>query len=137
MKLKRDIYWVSTLKRSSLLMAMLCLQSCSSISTYQKQDLVDQEFNDARQLIAKGQLDAGTQKLTALVQQYPDNVHYRNTLKMHQDLAVAQRIKSAEVLLKQGDLNQAESIFQSILITSPENQRALNGLKKSGDCPKT
>lgn len=97
MKLKRDIYWVSTLKRSSLLMAMLCLQSCSSISTYQKQDLVDQEFNDARQLIAKGQLDAGTQKLTALVQQYPDNVHYRNTLKMHQDLAVAQRIKSAEV----------------------------------------
>ena len=52
------------------------------------------------------------------------------TLKMHQDLKVAQRIKSAEVLLKKGDLNDAESQFQSILITAPENQRALNGLKK-------
>lgn len=91
---------------------------------------MDQEFNDARQMIAQGHLDAGTQKLAALVQQYPDNVHYRNTLKMHQDLKVAQRIKSAEVLLKKGDLNDAESQFQSILITAPENQRALNGLKK-------
>ncbi|PTB86503.1 type II and III secretion system protein [Pseudidiomarina aestuarii] len=111
-------------------MAMVCLQSCSAMSSHQKQEQVDQEFNDARQMIAQGHLDAGTQKLAALVQQYPDNVHYRNTLKMHQDLKVAQRIKSAEVLLKKGDLNDAESQFQSILITAPENQRALNGLKK-------
>jgi len=109
---------------------MVCLQSCSAMSSHQKQEQVDQEFNDARQMIAQGHLDAGTQKLAALVQQYPDNVHYRNTLKMHQDLKVAQRIKSAEVLLKKGDLNDAESQFQSILITAPENQRALNGLKK-------
>lgn len=109
---------------------MVCLQSCSAMSSHQKQEQVDQEFNDARQMIAQGYLDAGTQKLAALVQQYPDNVHYRNTLKMHQDLKVAQRIKSAEVLLKKGDLNDAESQFQSILITAPENQRALNGLKK-------
>ncbi|WP_439503220.1 type II and III secretion system protein [Methylophaga sp.] len=100
------------------------------MSSHQKQEQVDQEFNDARQMIAEGHLDAGTQKLAALVQQYPDNVHYRNTLKMHQDLKVAQRIKSAEILLKQGDLNEAESQFQGILITAPENQRALNGLKK-------
>jgi general secretion pathway protein D len=109
---------------------MVCLQSCSAMSSHQKQEQVDQEFNDARQMIAEGHLDAGTQKLAALVQQYPDNVHYRNTLKMHQDLKVAQRIKSAEILLKQGDLNEAESQFQGILITAPENQRALNGLKK-------
>lgn len=130
MRLNRDICWLRTLKRSSLLIAMVCLQSCSAMSSHQKQEQVDQEFNDARQMIAQGHLDAGTQKLAALVQQYPDNVHYRNTLKMHQDFKVAQRIKSAEVLLKQGDLNEAESQFQSILITAPENQRALNGLKK-------
>ena len=130
MRLNRDICWVRTLKRSTLLMAMVCLQSCSSMSSHQKQEQVDQEFDDARQMLAQGHLDAGTQKLAALVQQYPDNVHYRNTLKMHQDLAVAQRIKSAETLLKQGNLGESESQFQNILITAPENQRALNGLKK-------
>ena len=130
MKLNRDIGWVRTLKRSILLIAMLCLQSCSAMSSHQQQELVDQEFNDARQLIAQGQLEAGTEKLAALVQQYPDNPHYRNTLKMHQDLKVAQRIKSAEMLLRQGDLNEAEAQFQSLLLTAPENQRALNGLKK-------
>lgn len=130
MKLNRDIGWVRTLKRSILLIAMVCLQSCSAMSSHQQQELVDQEFNDARQLIARGQLEAGTEKLAALVQQYPDNPHYRNTLKMHQDLKVAQRIKSAEMLLRQGDLNEAEAQFQSLLLTAPENQRALNGLKK-------
>lgn len=130
MKLNRDIGWVRTLKRSILLIAMVCLQSCSAMSSHQQQELVDQEFNDARQLIAQGQLEAGTEKLAALVQQYPDNPHYRNTLKMHQDLKVAQRIKSAEMLLRQGDLNEAEAQFQSLLLTAPENQRALNGLKK-------
>lgn len=130
MKLNRDIGWVRTLKRSILLIAMVCLQSCSAMSSHQQQELVDQEFNDARQLIAQGQLEAGTEKLAALVQQYPDNPHYRNTLKMYQDLKVAQRIKSAEVLLRQGDLNEAEAQFQSLLLTAPENQRALNGLKK-------
>src|SRR5690554_2836210 len=109
---------------------MVCLQSCSAMSPHQKQELVDQAFNDARQLIAQGQLDTGIHKLELLAQQYPENAQYRNTLKMHQDLKLAQRIKSAEVFLKQGDLDEAESIFQSILITAHENQRALNGLKK-------
>lgn len=130
MRLVIDHPLMRHLKHTTLLITMLCIQSCANIHKNEMQGLVDREFNEAKQMIAQGQTEAGVQKLEVLAGQYPENAQYRNTLKLHQDLNIAQQIKAAEISLKQGKLQAAESAFQSVLMTVPENQRALNGLKK-------
>lgn len=120
---------MTVIKPIFFLLIVLCLQSCSTVQTEQKQK-VDQAFLSAKQLIAYGQVEEGMTQLTLLTQQYPSNAEYRNTLKVQQDLNLSRLIQSAELSFKRNLPEQAESTFQQVLSIDPSNQRAINGLKK-------
>jgi len=118
------------IRRSVLLVALACLQSCSSMQVTQQQQQTNADFIDAKRLIAYGQVDEGINKLKQLTTQYPLNPEYRNTLKLQQEMKIAGLLQSAHAALDNQQPLEAEAIFNQVLALAPENQRALNGLKK-------
>ncbi|HEC75030.1 MAG TPA: type II and III secretion system protein, partial [Methylophaga aminisulfidivorans] len=117
-------------KSAICLSIMLGIQSCSLTPNQGSHFGVNDEFIQAKQLIAYGNADEGIKKLRQLTQQYPLNAEYRNTLKLQDDLKLAELVQSAESLLKQNKTTEAEAIYREVLALDAKNQRALNGLKK-------
>lgn len=121
---------VTTIKSIAFLFTLLCLQSCTTMQATNDKQQADGDFMNAKQLIAYGKVDQGLQKLQRLTEQYPTNPQYRNTLKLQQELKISRLIDSAEASLNKDLPLEAESVYQQVLSLSPENQRAINGLKK-------
>lgn len=91
---------------------------------------INHEFASAKQLIVHGQFEEGLSKLKTLTEQYPNDPEFRNALKMQQDLKTARLIETAETSLQNNLPLEAENTFQAVLSIVPNNQRALDGLKK-------
>lgn len=130
MRVVKDKQGLRVIRRSVLLVALACLQSCSSMQAAQQKQQTNADFIDAKRLIAYGQVDEGINKLKQLTTQYPLNPEYRNTLKLQQEMKIAEMLQSAHTALDNHQPLEAEAIFNQVLAMAPENQRALNGLKK-------
>ena len=130
MRVVKDKRGSRVIRRSVLLVALACLQSCSNMQVTQQQQQTNADFIDAKRLIAYGQVDEGINKLKQLTTQYPLNPEYRNTLKLQQEMKIAGLLQSAHAALDNQQPLEAEAIFNQVLALAPENQRALNGLKK-------
>lgn len=136
MRIARDQKRLRIIRRSALLVALACLQSCSSMQETQQQQYTDAEFIAAKRLIAYGQVDEGIAKLKQLTTQYPLNPEYRNTLKLQQEMKIAGLLQSAHTALDNHQPLVAEKTFNQVLALAPENQRALNGLRKVASAQK-
>src|SRR5690606_6653421 len=109
---------------------LFCLQSCSGLTTQTRQQQIDTEFLQAKQYIAEGKINAGMKLLEQLTAQQPANAEYRNALKLQRELNISEQIQAAEIQLKQGEAASAQAEFNDVLVLDPDNQRAINGLKK-------
>lgn len=107
------------------------LNSCTTLNGHQDSFIQGSaEYESARQLINSGNTDAGIAKLKQLTVLYPDNPQYRSMLKVQQDLQIAGLLKRADTQMQQGLFGDAELNFRQILVLSPDNQRAEEGLIK-------
>jgi len=118
------------IKRVKWCLVFLLLTSCTGVDVQEKSSQNDASFESATQLIASGQRDVGLAKLKDLVALHPENVQYRNALKMQQELELSGLLKQAESDLLQNDLNAAEANYQKMLNIDARNERALEGLNK-------
>jgi general secretion pathway protein D len=81
-------------------------------------------------LIVNGDVEAGIAKLQQLVKLYPENVQYRTMLKVHQASQINNLLKNAEDKAKLQLYSDAEMFYQQVLVLSPDNQRAQDGLRQ-------
>jgi general secretion pathway protein D len=114
---------------------MMLLTSCVSfnadqehVSNMQMQD--SQAYQYASQLIVSGDVEAGIAKLQQLVKLYPENAQYRTMLKVHQVSQINNLLKNAEDKAKLQLYSDAEMFYQQVLVLSPDNQRAQDGLRQ-------
>lgn len=87
----------------------------------------DADYETAQQMISAGQVDAGIAKLKKLSDAQPENAQYRSMLKIQQQLQIASMLKAAEAT---NIKNDPEAAYKQVLALDPNNQRALEGLKK-------
>lgn len=115
---------------------LLLLTSCASLNATQEpasknmqaQDY--QAYEEANQLIAKGDSAAGIARLQQLVKSYPENAQYRTTLKIQQSSQINVLLKSADDKSKLNQLGDAKVAYQQVLALAPDNQRAQDGLRQ-------
>lgn len=119
---------LSEISRLSCAMAVLLLGACSTTGLQNSDS--DTRFNEARLLIARGQYDNGIQLLQTLVRDYPEQVPYRNQLRIQQKLHTDTLLTKADKAYAVGDMVVADNIYQQILLSDPEQVRALSGVQK-------
>jgi len=119
-----------------LLAFLMLLTSCAGLnakqepasSNMQAQDSV--AYEEANQLILKGDTAAGIAKLQQLVKSYPENAQYRTNLKIQQSSQINTLLKTADDKSRLNLLNDAEVAYQQVLVLAPDNQRAQDGLRQ-------
>ena len=116
--------------RIVLLCCVLASTACADLSVKQNNQAADAQFYQAQQLAAKGQTEDAIKNITTLAKQYPTNPQYRNWLKVQQDRDESTQLKNANLLIEQQDFAAAEAAYQKILTDNPQQQAALNGLKR-------
>lgn len=109
--------------------AVLLLAGCTSLSP-QKPSQHEVAFENAKQLIATGQFEAGLAQLQDLATRHPDNAQYRNAFKMQQNLQLAQWLNQADKHLATAEFEAADAQYRQVLAVDAENARALSGLKQ-------
>lgn len=119
-----------------LLTTLLLMVSCTSLNGEQNRTNFNmhaediQAYEEARQLINKGDVEAGIAKLQQLVAQYPDNAQYRTMLKVQQSFQITNLLKAAEDKSRQRLFSEAEAGYKQVLALAPDNQRAQDGLRQ-------
>jgi general secretion pathway protein D len=114
----------------------MLLTSCASFNAEQQHVSNNMQMQDsqayqyATQLIVNGDVDAGIAKLKQLVKLYPENAQYRTMLKVHQASQINNLLKNAEEKAKLQLYSDAEMFYQQVLVLSPDNQRAQDGLRQ-------
>jgi general secretion pathway protein D len=119
-----------------LLAFLMLLTSCAGLnakqepasSSMQAQDSA--AYEEANQLILKGDTATGIAKLQQLVKVYPENAQYRTNLKIQQSSQINALLKTADDKSKLNLLSEAEVAYQQVLILAPDNQRAQDGLRQ-------
>lgn len=131
---------MTLLKRGALLalftVALMSLSSCASVNSEQNGTTNDRQtqdsvaYDEVRQLIVKGDLEAGILKLQQLVKLYPENAQYRTMLKVQQASLINRLLKNAEEKAKIKLYGDAEALYKQVLVVAPDNQRAQDGLRQ-------
>ena len=122
-----------SLKRVLIGLTSLLILSCTGLSNMQNKTIAagyeqgDADYETAQQMISAGQVDAGIAKLKKLSDAQPENAQYRSMLKIQQQLQIASMLKAAEAT---NIKNDPEAAYKQVLALDPNNQRALEGLKK-------
>jgi general secretion pathway protein D len=119
-----------------LLAFLILLTSCASLnatqepasSNMQAQDSAT--YEEANQLILKGDTATGIAKLQQLVKVYPENAQYRTNLKIQQSSQINALLKTADDKSKLNLLSEAEVAYQQVLVLAPDNQRVQDGLRQ-------
>ena len=117
---------------SLLIISCAGLISCTSLSSVQNKSVAagheqgESDYETAQQMIRAGEVDAGIAKLKQLSDAQPENAQYRSMLKTQRQLQIANMLKLAEVT----DINDPQAAYTNVLALDPNNQRALEGLKK-------
>lgn len=119
-----------------LTVTFMLLTSCASFDAEQEhasnnmQAQDSQAYEEASQLIVKGDTDAGIEKLQQLVKLYPENAQYRTMLKVQQASQINNLLKNAEEKAKLKLYSDAETLYKQVLVLVPDNQRAQDGLRQ-------
>ncbi|MDI1361637.1 secretin and TonB N-terminal domain-containing protein [Methylotenera sp.] len=119
-----------------LLACLILLTSCASLnatqepagSNMQAQDSA--AYEEANQLILKGDTATGIAKLQQLVKSYPENAQYRTNLKIQQSSQINTLLKTADDKSRLNLLSDSEFAYQQVLVLAPDNQRAQDGLRQ-------
>ena len=119
-----------------LLAFLTLITSCSSLnatqepasSNIQAQDSA--AYEEANQLILKGDTATGIAKLQQLVKSYPENAQYRTNLKIQQSSQINTLLKTADDKSRLNLLSDAEVAYQQVLVLAQDNQRAQDGLRQ-------
>ena len=117
-----------------LLAFLILLTSCASLNATQEPASSNMQaqdsaaYEEANQLIIKGDVAAGIAKLQQLVKLYPENAQYRTMLKIQQSSQINALLKIADDKNRLNLLNDAEAAYQQVLVLAPDNQRAQDGL---------
>ena len=115
---------------------MMLLTSCATFNAEQEhpsnnmQAQDRQAYEEASQLIVKGDTDAGIAKLQQLVKLYPENAQYRTMLKVQQASQLNNLLKKAEESAKLKFYSEAEALYKQVIVLVPDNQRAQDGLRQ-------
>jgi general secretion pathway protein D len=115
---------------------LMLLTSCASLNATQEpasnnmQAQDSQAYEDANQMIVKGNIAAGIAKLQQLVKSYPENAQYRTMLKIQQSSQISALLKVADDKSKLSLFGDAEVAYQQVLALAPDNQRAQDGLRQ-------
>jgi len=117
----------ASLKFSAVFIAIM-LAACSG--TEMRQNQTNLEFQQARDMINAGQVEAGIERLKSLVRTFPDNPEYRNYLKQQQDIQLAILLKEADQLKQQKRWGEADIAYRRVLELDSQNQRAQNGIQQ-------
>lgn len=118
------------------LVFLMLLTSCASLNATQEpasnnmQAQDSQAYEDANQMIVKGDIAAGIAKLQQLVKSYPENAQYRTMLKIQQSSQISALLKVADDKSKLSLFDDAEVAYQQVLALAPDNQRAQDGLRQ-------
>lgn len=115
------------MKLSSVLLAA-ALAACSSSEVRQNQG--NQEFEQARDMLAAGQTEAGIERLKGLVRSFPNNPEYRNYLKQQEDTQLVALLREADQLKQQRRWGEADIAYRRVLELDGQNQRAQNGIRQ-------
>ena len=122
-----------SLKTGLIGLASLLIVSCTGLSSVQNKSVAagheqgELDYETAQQMIRAGEVDAGIAKLKQLSDAQPENAQYRSMLKIQQQLQIASMLKLAEA----ADINNdPQAAYKNVLALDPNNQRALEGLKK-------
>lgn len=119
--------------RKSLIAALL-LAGCATQEVRHAQD--DPGFREASTLIAEGRIEEGLAKMEQVLAAHPDNIEYRNYLSRQRGLQLTQLLSDADRQRQQRNWDVAEQGYRRLLELSPQNQRALDGLKQLGTARK-
>lgn len=111
------------------LLALLALSASCSMQQKQSQQS-NTEYQQVRMLIDAGQTDQGMARLKQLVDNFPDNPEYRNSLKQEQDMQLAILLKEAELKRQQGLWPESEAAYNRVLELDAQNQRARDGISQ-------
>ncbi|MCB5189328.1 secretin and TonB N-terminal domain-containing protein [Methylobacillus arboreus] len=114
--------------RLGVVLLALTLAACSTNEMRQNQGNL--EFQQAREIINAGQIEAGIERLKSLVRTFPDNPEYRNYLKQQQDLQLAILLKEADQFKQQKRWGEADIAYRRVLDLDSQNQRAQNGIQQ-------
>lgn len=117
----------ASLKFSAVFIAIM-LSACSG--TEMRQNQTNLEFQQARDMINAGQVEAGIERLKSLVRTFPDNPEYRNYLKQQQDIQLAILLKEADQLKQQKRWGEADIAYRRVLELDSQNQRAQTGIQQ-------
>lgn len=115
---------------------LMLLSSCASLNNAQESASNDMQaqdrsaYEEANQLITKGNIAAGIAKLQQLVKLYPENAQYRTMLKVQQSFQINALLKKASDNTRLNLLSDAEAAYNQVLALVPDNQRAQDGLRQ-------
>lgn len=87
-------------------------------------------YEDAKQLIALGQVDEGIAKLEQAVRNDPGDARLRNYYQSQRHVAVTQRLVRAEQAAQSGSYDEAERLYAWALKLDAGNAAALDGLQR-------
>lgn len=86
-------------------------------------------FDEGQELLLRGELELGLQKLEQAAQEQPENKEIRTVLSRQRDEVPIQMIINANNTRLSGDLETAEEMYRRILELFPRNERAQVGLE--------
>lgn len=87
-------------------------------------------YEDAKQLIALGQVDEGIAKLEQAARNDPGDARLRNYYQSQRHVVVTQRLIQAEQAVQSGSYDEAERLYAWALKLDAGNAAALDGLQR-------
>ncbi len=92
-------------------------------------------FDEGKELVEAGDLEAGLQKLEAVVRDNPERKDFRLYYVRQKELASQRLVIQAETARQRNEATEARTLFERAALIDPSNQRATQGLEalKSDD----
>jgi general secretion pathway protein D len=85
-------------------------------------------FYDGRELLLKGETEAGLAKLEEAVRASPNNAKYRETYEKEKAIVVRRYLSEGDLLRSSGELAAAQAAYQRALKLAPNDARGLGGM---------
>lgn len=110
------------------LVFVFLLTSCASQPLRNVQD--DPGLKEANALISQGRVEEGLALMGRVAAEHPDNAEYQNDLHRQRQWHLSRMLDEGDSQLQQYKLEEAEKSYWHVLLVSPGNQRALDGLQQ-------
>lgn len=87
-------------------------------------------FNDGKELVAQDKVEAGLEKFHQAMLADPNELQYKAAYLQTRERSINAYLEQADRLTNAGKNDQAEKLYQRVLVLNPGNDRAEAGLKK-------